>query len=137
MKRLLALVLVCAVVFAVMHRLRLYVWDPVAKVTRDGDPVSGARVMINYPNDVLLQDGSAGRQRIYLVQHWNKVAETPTAPVRCLRWLACLTDADQATAEAIPVGARGRRSSFEGVTMTDRMVEFVDEDGALVTVTLH
>ena len=137
MKKLLGLVLVCAVVFAVTHRLRLYVWDPIAKVTRDGEPLSGTRVLINYPNDVLLQDGSAGNARLYLVQHWNKVAATPTAPVECVRWLACLTDRDQATAEAIPAGARGRRSPFEGVTMTDRMVEFVDEDGALVTVTLH
>jgi hypothetical protein len=48
-----------------------------------------------------------------------------------------LTDQDQASASPIAVGTRGNRSPFEGVTMTARMVEFVDEDGSLVVVTLH
>ena len=48
-----------------------------------------------------------------------------------------MTDADQASARALPVGSRGRREVFEGVTMTNRRVEFVDEDGALVRVTLR
>ena len=46
-----------------------------------------------------------------------------------------MTDADQATATQLEPGSRGRRPPFEGVTMTNRRVEFVDEDGALVTVT--
>jgi hypothetical protein len=124
-------------VFVVVYRQRLFLRDPLAVVTRDGVKVSGVAVMINYTNDVLLQDASAGRKRLYLVQNWNKVAEAPTAPLRCIQGLACMADADQATGDAIAVGTRGRRSPFEGVTMTNRRVEFVDEDGALVEVTLR
>ena len=45
-----------------------------------------------------------------------------------------MTDADQAAATAIVPGSRGRRPAFEGVRMTNRFVEFVDEDGDLVRV---
>jgi hypothetical protein len=47
-----------------------------------------------------------------------------------------LTDADEAAGAVLVPGTRGRRSPFEGVTMTNKRVEFVDEDGALVGVTL-
>ncbi len=137
MKKLLTLLVVVLVVFVVIYRQRVFLWDPIAHVTRDGVKVDGVRTLINYSNDVLLQDSSAGKSRIYIVQNWDKVAATPTAGVKCIQLLACMTDADQATARAIPVGTRGRRSAFEGVTMTNRRVEFVDEDGALVEVTLR
>ena len=137
MRKLLLMIVLVLVVFVALHRQRLYVWDPIANVTRDGAKVSGVRVLINYSNDVLLQDGSAGRKRLYLVQHWNKIASVPTAQLTCVQLLGCMTDADQATAAPIPVGTRGRRSPFQGVTITDRRVEFVDEDGALVEVTLR
>ncbi len=94
-------------------------------------------VMINYSNDVLLDDKSNGSRRVYLVQGWNKVAAVPTAPLKCEYGVVCMTDADQASARALPVGSRGRREAFVGVTMTNRRVEFVDEDGALVRVTLR
>jgi hypothetical protein len=48
-----------------------------------------------------------------------------------------MTDADQAAMTPVTPGARGNRSPFEGVTMTDRRVEFVDEEGALIQVLLH
>ena len=137
MKKLLALLVAAFVVFLVVYRQRIYLRDPIAKVTRDGASVDSTQVMINYPNDVLLLDKSAGRNRIYLVQHWNMALGTPTVPVKCMQGLACMTDADQATEAMVPVGSRGRRTPFEGVTMTNRRVEFVDEDGALVQVVLR
>ena len=137
MKKLLALLVLGMVVFVAINRQKLFLRDPLAKVARDGVSVSGVAVMINYSNDILLQDTSAGKRRLYLVQNWNKVAATPTVPLKCLQWMACMTDANQATAESIAPGSRGRRSPFEGVTMTNKRVEFVDEDGALVEVTLR
>ena len=137
MKRILLLLLLVLIVFVAVDRQRIFLWDPLARVTRDGVKVDGVRTMINYSNDVLVEDGSAGKRRLYLVQNWNKVAAAPTAELKCLRMLGCMTDADQATVAAIPVGSRGRRAAFEGVTMTNRRVEFVDEDGALVEVTLR
>ncbi len=93
--------------------------------------------MINYSNDVLLQDRSKPQRRLYLVQNWNKVAEAPSAPLKCVMGVACMTDADQASASKLEIGSRGGRTAFEGVTMTNKRVEFVDEDGALVTVMLR
>ena len=137
MKKLIALLVVGLVVFLMVYKQRIYLRDPLAKVSRDGQPVAAIQVMINYPTDVLLLDKSDGRNRIYLLQHWNMALGTPTVPVKCFEGLACMTDADQATEAMVPVGARGRRPPFEGVTMTNRRVEFVDEDGALVQVVLR
>ncbi len=136
MKKLLLLLGVALVVFAVVYRQRIYVWDPLATVTRDGLKQSGVRVMINYSNDVMMDDASTNTRRIYLVQNWNKTAQYATA-LRCIEYLACMTDADQATGEKLTPGYRGRREPFEGVTMTDRRVEFVDERGNLVMVVLR
>jgi len=137
LKRLLALALICLVVFVVVYRQRIFVRDPLATVTRDGVKMGNVQVMINYSNDVLLQDGSTTERRLYLVQNWNKAAEVPTVPLKCIYGVACMTDADQASAMRLEVGSRGRRTPFEGVTMTNRRVEFVDEDGALVAVALR
>ena len=137
MKKLFALLLIGFVLFVALNRLKLFLRDPLAKVTRDGARVENAHVMINFPNDILLFDSSGHSERLYLVQHWDMLAAVPTAPLKCFKGLACLTDADQATASRIAPGSRGSRPAFEGVTMTDRRVEFVDEDGALVEVLLH
>jgi hypothetical protein len=137
MKKLLALLTLGLVIFIVVYRQRIFLRDPLATVTRDGVKVSDVRAMINYSNDVLLDDQSADKHRVYLVQNWNKHLEVPTMPLRCVQGLACMTDADQAAATAITPGSRGRREAFQGVTMTNRFVEFVDEDGDLVRVTLR
>ena len=138
MKKVFGLILLLIVVFVVVNRRRVYLRDPLASVSRDGAAVSGVKVLINYPNDVLLDDSSVpGHRRLYLLQHWNHALETPTAELRCLNGLACLTDADQATAALVTPGSRGRRSPVAGPTMTDQQVSFVDEDGALVTVRLR
>lgn len=135
MKKLVAFLLLLLVVFLVVNRRRVYLRDPLAKVTRDGTAVGGVKVLINYPNDVLLDDQSVpGRRRLYLLQHWNKVLETPTAPLKCINGLACLTDADEASAAAVAAGAGGRPAD---VTLTDKSVTFVDENGAAVEVLLR
>ena len=137
MKRILGLLLICLIVFVVVDRQRIFLRDPLATVARDGVKVGGVTVMINYSNDVLLEDGSKLQARIYIVQQWDKVAAVPISPLKCVMGMACLTDADQASAAPLTVESRGRRPAFERVTMTDRRVEFVDEDGALVTVVLR
>jgi hypothetical protein len=136
MRKFLLLVILVIVVFIVLNRQRVFLWDPIAHVERDGVAVDHARAMINYSNDVLLTDGSAGKNRVYLLQHWDKEPVAPSV-LKCLTGLGCLTDNERATGTPIPVGARGRRAPFAGVTMTNREVQFLDEDGALVVVTLR
>ena len=136
MRKLLLLILIGLIVFVVVYRQRVFVWDPIAKATRDGAPVTGVKALINYSNDLLLEDSSNGHTRVYLTQNWNHTLAAP-AQLRCLGTYACMTDADQATATPIEAGGRGRREPFQGVTMTNRRVEFVDEDGALVEVVMR
>ena len=137
MKKLLLLLTVALVVFVAVYRQRIYVWDPLATVSRDGVKQGSVRVMINYSNDILMDDGSTSIRRIYLVQQWNKVAQFSTGPLRCIEYLACMTDGDQASGDKVDPGSRGRREPFEGVTMTNRRMEFVDEHGNLVEVLLR
>jgi hypothetical protein len=137
MRKLFFLLLLGLGLFVYFYRFRVFLRDPLAEVTRDGAPVDHAVAMIDYANDVLLLDRSTGHLRIYLLEHWNQVTGTPPGPLNCLGDLACMTDADQAAMTPVTPGARGNRSPFEGVTMTDRRVEFVDEEGALIQVLLH
>lgn len=136
MKKLLLLLLIVVAVFVAVYRQRLFLWDPVASVTRDGAKDAGARVRINYTNDVLLEDHDGDRTRMYLVQNWSKAVIAP-ARLQCLGTMLCLTEADQAPGDPVVAGSRGRREPFAGVTMTNKRVEFVDEDGALVQVLLR
>ena len=137
MKRLLMLLAVALVIFVVINRQRIYVWDPLATVSRDGVKQGSVRVMINFSNDILMDDGSTSTRRIYLVQGWNRVAQFFTGPLRCIQYLACMSDADEVTAEKLEPGSRGHREAYEGVTMTSKQVKFVDEHGALVEVLLR
>ena len=137
MRKLLLLLVIALAIFVAVDRQRIYVWDPIATVTRDGVKQGDVRVMINYSNDVLIDDGSTDVREIYLVQNWNKTAEDSTGPLQCIRFLACMTNADQATGLKLVPGSRGKRDAFEGVTMTNKRVEFVDEHGALVAVLLR
>jgi hypothetical protein len=136
-KKFLALLTLLLVVFVVIYRQRIFLWDPIATVTRDGVKQGGVRVMINYSNDVLVDDKSTDTRRLYLVQHWNQVAEYSTGPLKCIQFLACMTDAEHATGEKVTPGARGGRAPFDGVTMTNKQVEFLDESGALVSISLR
>ena len=137
MKKFILLLGVAMLVFVLIYRQRVYVWDPLATVTRDGVKQGNVRVMINFSNDSLIDDKSADKRRIYLVQNWNKQPIYPLGELRCIQFMACMTAADQvAGAEVVP-GSRDKREPFEGVTMTNKQVRFVDEFGALVDVQLR
>ena len=137
MKKFLALVALVFIVFVVIYRQRIFLWDPIATVTRDGAKQGGVRVMINYSNDVLVDDKSTDTRRLYLVQHWNGVAQYSTGPLKCVEFVACMTDAEHATGEKLTPGKRGNRTPFDAVTMTNKQVEFLDESGALVSIALR
>jgi len=139
MKKILLLLIAAAIVFVIVMKLRLYIRDPLAKVERDDIAVNGdVRVMINYANDVLLEDLSHGQHRIYLVQHWNRTPGVPTHPLQCLQGVVCLTDTEQTEVTPISAGARGIRADVKGgVQMSDTQVRFIDEDGSVVKVTLR
>ncbi len=138
MKKLLALLLLLLIAFVVLNRRRLYLRDPLASVTRNGVAVSGVKVLINYPNDVLLDDsGLAAHRRLLLVQHWNQTLGTPTAPLKCVDSMACLLDADEASAVSLAPKSGGSSAGRSNVSMTSRLVQFVDVDGGRIVVKLH
>ena len=114
MKKLVALLVIGFAIFLAIDRQRIYVRDPLAKVTREGTSVDHTQVMINYPNDVLLLDRSDGRDRIYLVQHWNMALGTPTVPVQCVQGFACMTDRDQATEAGVLARLAWQAGTFRG-----------------------
>jgi hypothetical protein len=120
--------------FIVLRRQRVYVRDPLATVYKDDAEQSGVQVFINYSNDVLLErDAEPGSYRI-LVQGWNRMPGTPIV-LRCIRWMACMADADHA--DTFPVEWSGKGSYDPRVTMSSREVSFVDGSGAAIRVTLR
>jgi hypothetical protein len=127
LKKILLLVFVVAVVFVVWNRQRLYVRDPMGSVMRDGVKEQGAQVLINYSNDVLLQNYHAPMY-VLLVQHGDRVG-TP-AEMHCVAYAMCLMDADEpafvSTEEGVKIA-----------TMTGKRVEYRDEKGRDTVVTLH
>ncbi len=133
-KRILILAFVLLMGFIVLNRQRVFVRDPLATVYRSDAKQSGVQVYINYSNDVLLvKEGEPGAYRT-LVQGWSKMPGTPVI-LRCVHWMACLTQEDQA-----PVIAEewsGKERYDPQVTMTGHVVSFVDHDGAKVLVELR
>jgi hypothetical protein len=129
-RKLFLLVLVVAAIFIYVCHQRLFLRDPLAKVERDGVEQRYMSVLINYTNDVLLDDRSDGRNRVYVVQNWNLVPSVP-AELKCFGLLACLADDDHVKGAAIH-GAKGKPA-----VMTNKRVEFVDEDGKKIVVTLR
>jgi hypothetical protein len=117
-----------------LNRQKVFVRDPLAAVYRNDLKQSGVEVYINYSDDVLVQrEGDAGSYWT-LVEGWNKMPGTPTV-LRCVRWMACLTDADHAT--ILPMEWAGKGKYDPRVTMTAREVSFVDGDGAVLRVELR
>jgi hypothetical protein len=116
------------VVLVAVYRQRIFVWDPLGSVERDGVRQMGTRVFINYSNDVLVEDPAAARH--YLVQ----AGSMPGSPKQlgCVRWLMCWTEAD--IAPVTPLGGEGYRPV---VVMSNKMVSFVDGTGATVQVRLR
>lgn len=156
MKKLLVLAFVVLMVLILLHRQRVFVRDPLAKVYKsqkpadgksqkpdkaseradvaDGVKQDGVQVYINYSNDVLLsRDDTPGAYRI-LVQHWNKMPGTPIE-LKCIHSMACLTDADHAS--TIPINTTATRNYDSNVTMSAHEVSFVGADGSTMRVVLR
>ena len=125
MKKLIALLIIVLIVFVVVERKRVYVRDPVASVTRDAAKVDGEQVFINFYNDVLLENDNPP-MRLMLVEQGQPIG-IPTK-LRCIHWVACLTDADVATTYRIASSAS---------SMTSKSVAFRDENGGRWMVKLH
>jgi hypothetical protein len=124
-KKLIALLVVLLVVFVVVERKRVFVRDPLASVTRAGEKVSGEQVYINFYNDVLLENDNP--PMLVMVVEKGQPVGVPTK-LRCIHWLACLTDADAAS--ALPLNAKVQ-------SMSSKAVRFQDENAQEWVVTLH
>ncbi len=134
MKTILIVAFVAVLGLIFVNRQKVFVRDPLATVYRNDVKQDGEQVYINYANDVLLErDADSGSYQT-LVQGWNKIPGTP-AVLRCLRWMACLTDADHAT--TLPVEWNGKGKYDPRVSVTSREVSFVDGDGATIRVELR
>jgi hypothetical protein len=127
LKKLILLLVVVAVVFVVWNRQRLYVRDPLGSVVRDGVKEQGAQVLINYSDDVLLQNYNAPMY-VTLIQHGNRVGSP--VEMHCLAYMACLLDAD---VPAFLVTDKGAKVT----TMTGKVVEYRDSKGRDTVVTLR
>jgi hypothetical protein len=123
MRKFFALLLVLFVVGLYVYHQRLFLRDPLGSMSVDGAPVAGAHVYINYSNDVLvLRDG----EQPLIVQNWDHTPGS-TKALPCVRWTACVTEADQAPKFAVGVKP-------EKVTMTNREVSYADEQGKPVRI---
>jgi hypothetical protein len=127
LKRVVIVGVVLLVVVAVVYRQRLFLRDPLGKVERNGMRVDGARVFINYYNDVLIQSADGGQP--YLVQR-GSVPGTP-AKLSCLRGMMCWTEADSAA--TVPLGRADYRPNL---VMNSKEVTFQDgnDDGVRVVL---
>jgi len=129
LRKILIVTTLLLVVFAVAFRQRIFVRDPLGKVERNGVAQDGARLYINYSNDVLVED--AAQHQFVLVQGWSALPGVPQH-LFCLTGLMCWTDADQAAVFAVDgVGGRTR------AVMSAKEVTYVDESRASVRVTLR
>jgi len=126
-RKLILLLVVVAVVFVVWNRQRLYVRDPLGSVTRDGVKEQGAQLLINYSNDVLLQNYNAPMY-VTLIQHGDRVGSP--VEMHCMAYVACLLDADVPAFLVTDSGAKV-------TTMTGKMVEYRDANGRDTVVTLR
>jgi hypothetical protein len=117
------------VVFAVAFRQRIFVRDPLGKVERSGVAQDGARLYINYSNDVLVEN--AAQHQFVLVQGWSALPGVPQH-LFCFTGLICWTDADQAA--VFPVDGIGGKTH---AAMSAKEVTYLDESGASVRATLR
>ena len=129
MKRILIVGTLLLVVFLAVFRQRIYLRDPLGKVERNGIAQDGARLYINYSNDVLVEDSA--RHQFVLVQGWSALPGVPQH-LFCLTGLMCWTDADKAA--VFPVEGVGGKAR---AVMSAKEVTFVDELGAKVRVELR
>jgi hypothetical protein len=125
-KKLLALLTALLVVGAFVYHQRLFLRDPLGKLYVDGAQVRDAEIFINYSNDVLILRADADP---LLIQNWD---HTPgnIKVLPCLRWTACLTEADQAPKFPLPIQP-------DQVTMTNREIAFPNEQGKPTRIVLR
>lgn len=134
MKKLFVLAFLILMALILLNRQRVYVRDPLATVYRNAQKQSGVQVYINYSNDVLLvKENDPGPYRL-LVQNWNKSPGTPTE-LKCIHWMACLADADQASITPTVPGGKGQYDPH--VTMNNREITFLNTDGTTTRVELR
>jgi hypothetical protein len=129
LKRILIVGTLLLVVFVAVFRQRIFLRDPLGKVDRNGVAQDGARLYINYSNDVLVEDSA--RHQFALVQGWNALPGVPQH-LFCLTGMMCWTDADRAA--VFPVEGVGGKTP---AVMSAKEVTFVDESGARVRVALR
>jgi hypothetical protein len=129
LKRILIVGTLLLVVLVAVFRQRIFVRDPLGNVERNGVAKNGARLYINYSNDVLVED--AARHQFVLVQGWSSRPGVPQH-LFCLTGLMCWTDADRAA--VFPVEGVGGKTP---ALMSAKEVTFVDESGAKVRVGLR
>jgi hypothetical protein len=129
LKRILIIGTLLLAIFVVVFRQRIFVRDPLGKVGRNAVAVDGARVYINYSNDVLVE--YAARHEFVLVQGWSGLPGVPPH-LFCLTGLMCWTDADKATVVPVEDGGGRKRAA-----MSAKEVTFVDESGAGIRVELR
>jgi len=138
MKKLLLLAFLILMGLILLNRQRVFMRDPLASVYRSAGPEdssaakqAGVQVYINYSNDVLLVKEGPGGYTL-LVQHWNLAPGTPVE-LKCIHWMACLTDS--AHASLLPVQAAANYDPQ--VLMSDREGTFLDTKGGRVRVQLR
>ncbi|HEX9199246.1 MAG TPA: hypothetical protein VF865_06785 [Acidobacteriaceae bacterium] len=134
MKSFLVLAFLILVGFIYVNRQRMYVRDPLGKVYVNNVRQPGAQVFINYSYDILLVKNDDPGAYTILVQDWDKIPGTPVV-LKCVRWMACLAQADRAP--IIPMDWKGKGRYDPQVTMTSRQVSFVAADGSKVLVALR
>ena len=133
MKKLLGLIALGLIIFIVIFRQRVFLRDPLANVMRDGHKQGDVKVFINFNNDIVMDDASTATHRIYLVEGWNRTPVFLVGALKGVTGMAYMTDADRAT--GAPVMHNGKETP--SALMTNKQVEFVDEDGSTVKVALR
>ena len=133
MKALLAIFLVLLGVI-LLNRYRVYVRDPLATVYLNGAKQSGYEVYINYNNDVLVIHPTDKLLEETLVQGWNKMPAIPQE-LRCMRYMACLADADHATTLPLDGAVAGKYKP--DVAMSNREVSYALPDGTKARIDLR
>lgn len=127
MRKFVLIVLVVGAYLIYTNRLRLFVRDPLASVTRGDTTEVGAQVFLNYNNDVLLESDHAPMY-LTIVQHDQPIG-VPDG-LKCIHYLVCLAGGFPAPLAAPTPGARI-------AAMSPKLVQFRDGDGSDVAVKLH
>jgi len=125
-RKFLLLSVVATIALAIVYQDRLFLRDPLGSVERNGIPVAGARVFINYSNDVLVQEDSG--RRMFIVQHYNRLPASPSG-LTCFQGMLCLTPSDRS--------ASGTPDPGREASMSDREVAFTDNLGSRVHVRIR